>query len=299
MSDPKQLYELNRRTIETRFSREYLVGSRVLLYLDMLKHGKLGKLVQRFRKDRKTMRLRKQGASVPEKTLSIDFSIPYSGERMAVYTSIYGKYDSLCEPIYVDPNCDYFILTNQDVPPNSLWKKIDFEFPEEINTDFLKNRYVKMFPHKVFPDYRYSLYVDGNITLVSAVSLYLKDFDCKSGIAMHKHPASNDLFDEIEACLMTNKITESESKELKQKLEKEGFPKNYGMFECNIILRDHKSEACMRIMEKWWDELLKGAKRDQLHFTYALFKMGYKYSDLALLGLNMNMNPMFIREAHI
>lgn len=299
MSDPKQLYELNKRAIDNRFSREYLVGSRVLLYLDLLKHGKIGSLWQRFRKDKKTMKFRKQGATVTEKVLSVDFSKPYSGERMAVYTSIYGKYDSLCEPLFVDPNCDYYILTNQDVPENSIWKKVDFQFPEDINTDFLKNRYVKMFPHKVFSNYRYSLYIDGNITLVSAVSLYLNEFHCKSGIAMHKHPASSDLYDEIDACLMTSKITDVQAKELKQKLDKDQFPRNFGMFECNIILRDHQNEACCEIMDSWWNELLKGAKRDQLHFTYALFKLGYTYNDLALLGMNMNTNPMFIREAHI
>lgn len=299
MSDPKQLYELNKRTIDIRFSREYLLGSRVLLYQDMLKHGNISSLFQRFRKDWKTMQLRRDRNIVHNNLLSVNFDKPYSGDRIAVYTSIYGEYDSLCEPLYVDPNCDYYILTNQEVPENSIWKKIEFEFPQKINTNFLKNRYVKMFPHKIFSNYRYSLYIDGNITVVSAVSLYLNEFAPVSGIAMHKHPASGNLYDEIDACLMTGKIKYEESVQLKEKLIKEGFPQNFGMFECNIILRDHKNEACSKIMEMWWNELLDGVKRDQLHFTYTLFKMGYKYSNIALLGMNMNMNPMFIRGTHI
>lgn len=299
MNDPKQLYNLNKRTIDIRFSREYLVGNRIFLYLDMLKHGKICSLFRCINKDRKTLRLRVKEDIAHENLISLNFDEPYKGARIAIYTSIYGKYDSLCEPLYVDPNCDYFILTNQKVPESSVWKKIEFEFPEEINTNFLKNRYVKMFPNEIFPNYRYSLYVDGNITVVSAVSFYLNDFNSAAGIAMHKHPASSNLYDEIDACLMTGKIKNKEAIQLKEKLIREGFPKDFGMFECNVILREHQNMACLKIMKAWWEELMEGAKRDQLHFTYALFKTGYKYSDIGLLGMNMNMNPMFIREAHI
>ena len=299
MIEPKKLYELNEKIIKIRFSREYLVGSRVLLYLNMLRHARIRHLIIRLNKDRKTLKIRKKYDKSSQKVLSIDFCRPVVGKRLAVYTSIYGKYDKLCEPLYVDPNCDYYILTDQYIPEDSIWKKIDFEFPEYINTNFLKNRYVKMFPNLVFPDYSYSLYIDGNITVVSEVSLYLNDFNCRSGIAMHKHPASSDLYDEIEACLMTEKITNDEASYLRKRLQDEGFPKNFGMLECNIILREHNKDACKLIMSTWWDELLHGLKRDQLYFTYSLYKNGYKYSDIDILGLNMNMNPMFIRETHL
>lgn len=298
MSDPRLLFELNRRTIDMRFSKEYIVGSRVLMYMNLLKHGRIKALIQRVNKDHKTLKLRRNGEAAAENVLTVDFQKPYSGDRLAVYTSIYGKYDQLCEPLYVDPNCDYYILTDQEVPKQSVWKKVKVDFPEEVNTDFLKNRYVKMFPHKLFKDYRYSLYVDGNITLVSAVSLYLNAFNCPAGIAMHKHPASDDLYDEIEACLMTRKINCEEAKSLRKKLSDEGFPRHFGVFECNIILRDHNSDMCKALMVSWWNELMHGVKRDQLHFTYALFRAGYQYSDIALLGSNMNKNPMFIRASH-
>ena len=299
MSDPRILYKLNERIISVRFSKQYLLGSRVLMYLDMLKNGRVRRLIERFHKDIKTVKLRNKSDSSQERILNIDFDKPVIGKRLVVYTSIYGKYDRIFEPLYVDPNCDYYILTNQDIPKDSIWKKIDYEFPESVNTDFLRNRYVKMFPYLIFPDYTYSLYIDGNITLVSAVSLYLNDFNCKTGIGMHKHPASNDLYDEVDACHMTGKITADEAANLKQKLKTEGFPKNFGMLECNVILRNHQVEACKDIMQIWWNELLTGVKRDQLHFTHALYKLGYKYSDIDILGLNMNMNPMFIREAHL
>jgi len=299
MKNAKKLYELNQRAIDNRYSKEYLLGNRMLVYWGMIKKGKLFTLASRIRRDFKTIRKRKTDGICSNVEILIDFEKPYMGEKIIVYTSVYGKYDTICEPLFVDPNCDYFILTDQDVSKTSIWKKHKVVFPEDVNTDFLKNRYVKMFPHKIFTEYRYSLYIDGNITITSAVSLYFCNFNCATGIAMHKHPANNDLYEEIESCLMAKKISQTEAEEMREKLIREGFPHNYGMFECNIILRDGHNTHCSDVMELWWKELLNGPKRDQLHFTYSLFKLGYQVDDLALLGVNMNKNPMFIRNSHI
>ena len=44
---------------------------------------------------------------------------------IAVYTSIFGGYDSLADPIYVSDYCDYYAITDQEIPPGSVWKKVD------------------------------------------------------------------------------------------------------------------------------------------------------------------------------
>jgi len=54
---------------------------------------------------------------------SLDFSKPYTGKRIAVYTAIYGNYDTIPEPLYADPMCDYYIFTDKDIPEGSIWKK--------------------------------------------------------------------------------------------------------------------------------------------------------------------------------
>ena len=37
---------------------------------------------------------------------------------------VVGKYDSIYEPIVLMDNTDYFIITDLDIPKDSVWKKI-------------------------------------------------------------------------------------------------------------------------------------------------------------------------------
>ena len=57
-----------------------------------------------------------------------------------------------------------------------------------------------------------------------------------------------------------------------KRYREEGFPENYGLLQSNIMLRRHNDEACIKLMEKWFDELKNGSHRDQLSFNYALWK---------------------------
>ena len=74
--------------------------------------------------------------------------------------------------------------------------------------------------------------------------------------------------------------------------------KNFGMYECNVIVRDSKNENCLKLMDLWWDYFLHGIKRDQFYFTYILYKNGYKFDDVLSFGAAVNNNPIFIRIEH-
>ena len=89
--------------------------------------------------------------------------------RVAVYTSIFGGYDTVLEPYYVSERCDYFIITDQEVPKGSVWKKLSLEqVPGFSGMDnYHKSKYCKMMPHVLFPEYEYSIWVDGNVQIVA------------------------------------------------------------------------------------------------------------------------------------
>ena len=113
----------------------------------------------------------------------------FSNERIAVYTCIIGKYDSLQEPVFVPDNCDFFAITSFDIPRNSLWKRIDPEkyLPNGNNfSPVLKNRFFKMHPERVFNDYKYSVYLDGNIRLCTDMTEYVNRIP-QCGVAFFKH----------------------------------------------------------------------------------------------------------------
>ena len=50
------------------------------------------------------------------------------------------------------------------------------------------NRYIKLHPQEFFlNEYRYAIYIDGNIRVMSDLSPYTRKCNCKTGIAMHRH----------------------------------------------------------------------------------------------------------------
>ncbi|WP_229668008.1 glycosyltransferase domain-containing protein, partial [Oceanisphaera marina] len=56
-----------------------------------------------------------------------------------------------------------------------------------------------------------------------------------------------------------------------ERYQSEGYPKGYGLNEMNVIFRVH-NEVIRLLMEEWWQELLSGAKRDQISFRYVCWK---------------------------
>jgi len=292
----QKMYNLNRLRLEVRNSRQYFIGDRIEKYVQLIKCRHFLAAMKLFGNDSWRVLVKKK--RVPEVQI-LNLSESYSGERIAVYTSVYGNYDEVSEPLYNDPMCDYYIFTNLEIPKTSIWQKVDFnEFPNEVDTDFLKNRYVKIMSHVIFPRYKYTVYVDGNIQIVSEISLYFKNFHSKTGIGMHQHPSNNDLYDEIKTNQKLSKITLEESKSIKKTYKKHNMPRNFGMFECNVIFRDQYNSNCTEIMNQWWRSVYLGIKRDQLYFTFILFKLGYSFNDMYLIGNTVNTNPMFIRNRH-
>lgn len=292
----KSYYELNKRALDFRNSKEYFIGDRIVRYLKMLKGLHFILFAKLLLEDIWRVTFKKKTNPIVQ---NLDFSEEYQGKKIAVYTSVYGGYDKIVEPLYKDPNCDYYIFTDQVVDASSIWKKIEYDhFPQEINSNFLKNRYVKMLPHKVLPNYEYTVYIDGNLQITSEISLLFKNFDSPTGIAMHKHPSNNGIYEEVMYNKKLGKITEEEASTLEKLYKDNHMPAHFGMFECNVICRNSSNPKCTQIMNEWWNEVFKGVKRDQLYFTYVLFLLGYEFKDIKLIGNNINANPMFIRYQH-
>lgn len=58
--------------------------------------------------------------------------------------------------------------------------------------------------------------------------------------------------------------------------KKEGFPEKYGLPETNFMVRFHNDERCKKLMDTWANEVANGSKRDQLSFSYSVWKTKVK-----------------------
>lgn len=231
----------------------------------------------------------------------IEFEVDYfSNKRIAVYTAVYGNYDSIREPVVKPDNCDFYIFTDSVVlKSTSAWNVRPFwsqEFQKFTNTE--KNRFIKMHPHLLFPEYDYSIYVDGNIEIVTDLTEFIQSFN-EYGLKLHKHFRRNCIYEEIDECIVQKKCDISQLIEYKEKLHRINFPKNFGLLEAPMICREHHNSRCIEIMEKWWDEFYLNIRRDQIALVYVLYIMGLDIDKLAGLGRDIHSNYSFIQHSHI
>lgn len=294
----ENLIYLNSERIKLGTGNERFIGSKVLKYLSLLKRLRLIRIFKELNHD--IYAFFKKDVS---NNHIIDFSqnaLSVFSQKVIVYTSIFGSYDKILEPLCIDKNCEYYIFTDQEIPENSIWKKKDNSIiPEYCDTPAKKNRYVKMFPYKFF-NCEYSIYIDGNLQLVGHPSqLVQKNLnECKTGIGMHLSPRENCIYEEAENVCHVGKITKGEKREVRKLYKEANMPRHFGMCECNVIVRNHENENMKQIMEKWWKYYLEGVKRDQLYFTYTVYISGFKFTDINTFGASVNDNVHFLRTEH-
>ncbi len=273
----------NKRRREILASSTYRAGVLVMSVKKNLFHPV--RLWKQFCNSRRFKKLRGMFALPPEMTVTP--ANYFQTERIAVYTCITGGYEPLGEPLYCPDNCDFYVITDAEVSPDSAWHKIsltDVAMPDGL-TSAEKNRYCKMFPHRMphIGEYRYSVYLDGKIVPETDLTEFVNRIgDC--GIAIHRHTERWCAYDEAEACVIVKKETKENLRRTMSYLESEGFPRGYGLLECCCIARDHENETMQSVMQAWWDMFMQYARRDQLTLPYVLYKHGIAVADVATLG---------------
>lgn len=223
---------------------------------------------------------------------NIDIDKYFSDDNFVVYTCIFGNYDIPQEPVIKPNNCDFFLIGDVSVPKTSNWIKYDFKNTQDQLkglTNSEKNRFCKMFPHILFPNYSKSVYIDGNIKVITDLTEFV-NIKNRYGLLFHWHKARSCVYEEAKACKILKKASKKSINDYITVLKKEKFPRNYGMVECNVIIRDHTNTIMKNIMENWWEQYRKYVKRDQLSLPYVLWKYKIPIEDVALLGKDVSQN---------
>ena len=224
--------------------------------------------------------------------------VAFDGKKVAVYTVLFGNCDKIKHINFLSKYCDFYIFTDQVVPSDSGWVKKDYNFPPDINTNVLKNRYLKMHPHEIFPDYEYSIYLDAVIVIELDIFRLLSRLGSKK-IGMFKHYAGvSCLYDEAERLKRIGKVDVEETNRMMKRYHNEGFPSNFGFFECTIIVQKINDKDNVMLMNCWWKEFTENVKRDQLSFMYSLWKCGFDDSYVASLGITFWVEPIVKGIAH-
>lgn len=204
-------------------------------------------------------------------------------KKIAVYTGIFGQYDSICCPKVKPQNIDYYFISDDECKIEGfIWIDAKKIIPENVTSSIKRNRYIKMHPHILFPDYEYSIYVDGNVEIKKDISSFARE--SSTGISVFMHPSRDCIFYEAIAIVNFRRVSAIDVNKQMERYIKEGMPLHYGLPEMSVIAREHNKPICKKIMNEWWNEFEHGAQRDQLSFMYVMWKNNMGIKDISSLG---------------
>ena len=286
-------------------SREYRLGKKMLKAKYCLRHFKLFTLLKKLMSSRKMKYIHTidnlSNEQIFENNSKNQLKKYNKNARVAIYTVNIGGYDHLIQPLFTNDKCDYYIVSDKKPTDLGVWKWIDAnKYIEDLNTTNVKKaRYIKTHPQLFFKDYDYSIFIDGNIRCITDITKYIANINKNTGIAIHPHPYRDCIYKESKACKITGKGNYNVMKKQVQEYKAEGMPELFGLFETNVVIRDHNKKECIEIMDSWWNEIDKKSERDQISLTYVLWKLGYVSNDIGIIYDSINNNPSVQVVDHI
>lgn len=201
--------------------------------------------------------------------------------KSVVYTCLTGGYDTLKEHTYIDKDWDYVCFTDNEEllaqRKQGVWEIRPLVYKNSDNTR--NSRYHKINPHKLFPDYEQSVWCDGNVCICSPY-LFRQIRRRKKSLLVPVHFVRDCIYEEFEEVARQGYETEDILQKQRALIEQSGFPEHYGLAETNVLFRRHNEPEIVNLMENWWYWVANYSKRDQLSFSYVLWKNGYKLKNL-------------------
>lgn len=264
---------------------------RILLIISFVKQGRAKEMIVRLRGRKKNMPVKcNRDIGVP---ICEDNSKEYfENKKVVVYTALFGNKIPICEPLYCNPDYDYYIFTDQSVPKKSHWKKMQYnekDFPDSLDGAG-KNRWFKLHPHLYFQDYDCSVYVDGGIIIVGDVMPWVSEM---KGRLIGTHILSlpvDCVYESSKTVIGAQKAPKDLVIHQMQKYKSEGYPRHNGMYENGVLVRFHMERECIGLMDDWWEEMCAFTMRDQLSLGYVLWKNHILKEKILLLGDNIFKN---------
>ena len=231
----------------------------------------------------------------------------YEGERyfhdgkIAVYMAMFGDYDQISEPVIQPENIDYYIISDRKMPESSKWTWLSptGRVPQELRKDpILCNRWCKMHPQLLFPEYEVSVYLDSNFFVVSDLTPLVTFLD-SFPVSMFRHQKRDCVYQEIRTCYVQKRDTKENLKKHEQRLRAQGIPEHWGLLEAPVIARRHSDPMCIALMDTWWQNFLSGSRRDQVALVESLWQKGLHPDQIGLLGNDLYSCSLFIRTDHV
>ena len=192
-----------------------------------------------------------------------------------ICTAVCGAYEHGISSLDID-GVDFLYFTDgkSNFPITKPWKEIILG--DDHLDDRRRSKRPKLNPHSI-PEilkYKYMVWIDGSMTIINEnFILELMSF-MENGFVVSPH------FDNRhcaygEAEIRTEKYKSEPLDAQVEFYRSEGFPENFGLYECGLSARDLTNPEVKKLGELWHNQNLTWSYQDQVSFPYCLWKTGF------------------------
>ena len=196
-------------------------------------------------------------------------------KKCVVYTTITKDYDVLKSPLLQNNDFDFICFSDDENLKSDFWQIKPIQTPKLDQTR--KARYLKLHPHLLFPDYQYSIWVDGSLSIVNNLQILLDEVTQQSKLGVYAHAKRNSLYQAALNCIDKQKDDPAIIQKQMSYYKEIGYPENNGLVASGVLVRNHHNQKIINLMELWWQQIYMFSKRDQLSFNYACWEYNYQY----------------------
>lgn len=197
-----------------------------------------------------------------------------------VYTAIFGNIGDSIRPVEPSDDTSYVAFVEPDRFPIKKQANLhgwQLRPPKWIHQNKRRQaRQHKCMAHALFPEARYSLWVDGCLKPVTPMAELVEFLLLGADICTFEHMQRSCVYDELKACIGLKKDDPKVMTAQVERYRKEGYPENNGLAETTAVLRRHTS-LTKQLNELWWSEICHQSLRDQLSFNYVCWQLGARY----------------------
>ncbi|MCP1845647.1 GT2 family glycosyltransferase [Bradyrhizobium sp. USDA 4524] len=199
--------------------------------------------------------------------------------RIAVVTAIIGPFDALLLPYHLEPSIDYFCVTDSVTDGYGVYRLIECPLAD---ADARRSaRYIKTNLLRLFPGYDFVVWSDANVLLRAKVTDYVAATEASGcPVGAIPHPTRRSYLEEAAAAVELKLDDESVINAQMASYEGvEGLDKT-NLIETNFMVVDARKQETKQFMQRWWNELNKYSRRDQLSINYSLLITNVKWHPL-------------------
>lgn len=184
--------------------------------------------------------------------------------KKVVYTTLLGDYE-LKEPTCTNKDWDLICFTDRKRSSEN-WTTVYVPCGSNPRR---KAREIKIRCDK-FVDFDICLFIDAKFTVTCNLNDFVQE-KLRSDIALMKHNKRGCVYDEAEFCIKHNIGNKGTIQDQVNSYREDGFPSGFGLYGTGILIRKNTPEV-IEFMKQWYEEIEKYSSRDQISFSYVLWR---------------------------